>query len=458
MKRFLGMTACVLGIVVGSSHVYGQNVRKCANDILLEEANKNPETQARLTQYFSNVEDRTNRYNVNNSGAANKTTASVTLPVVFHVILTQAQINQLGGEAGLYDRVATQMDVINNDFNAKNADLSNVPSAFTSVIGNAQINFGMAHRKPDGSGTTGIEIRVATAGFAGFPVGDVQTKLTNAGGLDPWDPTKYLNVWVVNIDNSSTSSLILGYGYSPAYTAALQNPYESPGVVIHYGTLGSRISPFQYFVVTSADKGRTLTHELGHYFNIFHIWGNTPVGSGNCSDDDGFGDTPRQEDATQSCPNPNTVVPNCTSDPHPGGEMYMNYMDYSGDRCTYMFTKQQVQRMQAEVNPGGDSYSLTQQGNILTWPTAVSSIEINNEFNVFPNPSNGNFTLNFAKKLDELKSISVVNMYGQLIKNIEVSDQAVQSYNININGVASGMYYVQCHFEGNTLQKKLVIR
>lgn len=456
MKRFLGMTACVLGIVVGGSHVYGQNVRKCANDILFDEVNKNPDNKARFEQYVMGVEQRTEDYKIISNNSANKTTAVVTVPVVFHVVLTQDEINQIGGEAGIYDRITTQMNVINNDFNALNSDLSKVPTAFTSVIGNAQIKFGMAHRKPDGTGTTGVEFRVKTAGFGGFPPGSSATKLTNGGGLDPWDNSKYLNIWIANISNGGSSSLVLGYAYSPSYAQALARPNEA-GVVVHYGALGKRTSPFQYFVVGTSDQGRTLTHELGHYFNLFHIWGNTPVGSGNCTDDDGIGDTPRQEDATQTnCPT--TVVPNCSNAPHPGGEMYMNYMDYSGDFCTKMFTKEQVQRMQAEINPGGDSYNLTLQGNILTWPTDVSSIEINNEFNVFPNPSNGNFTLNFAKKSDELKSISVVNMYGQLIKNIEVSDQAVQSYNININGVASGMYYVQCHFEGNTLQKKLVIR
>jgi hypothetical protein len=106
------------------------------------------------------------------------------------------------------------------------------------------------------------------------------------------------------------------------------------GVVLDYLAFGKKTSVTQYFQ-SGSERGRTMVHELGHYFTLKHIWGDTPVGSGTCSDDDGVGDTPQQKDANQSvCPTfPKANCANST-----GGEMFMDFMDYVPDICMRMFS------------------------------------------------------------------------------------------------------------------------
>ncbi len=450
MKKLLVIAAACSLVLLGDN-TKAQN-RKCGNELITAEIAKDPSKQQAFEAYRMQIKADADAYASSKANSASKTTGNVSIPVVFHVVLSQAQIDQLGGEQGIYSRVASQMQVLNNDFNATNLDINSVPAAFKSVIGNAEINFGLAHRKPDGTGTIGVEILIKPVGFNGFGVSDNNVKNTSSGGLDAWDHTKYLNVWVTNITNSG----VLGYAYSPQFTLNLQLPLRYQGAVIHYGALGSRTGPNQYFVSSVAERGRTLTHELGHFFNLFHVWGNTAVGSGNCSDDDDVSDTPRQRDATQSnCPS--GVVPNCSNQTHAGGEMYMNYMDYSGDACTRMFTAGQVNRMRAQIEPGGASYSLTQNGIVMTWPTSISSLEKNNSVQILPNPSNGVFNIQFVNKENQLLYINVMSMTGQTVKRVSIAEQA-NNYSIDISHMPKGLYMLQLGFEEGMISKKVIVK
>lgn len=462
MKRYL-VLAGALCLGLASNNTWAQTVSKrCGNEIIQTEIDNDPVLKAKFDQYYDGVVSRSDAYNQKMANTANKTTADAYyIPLVFHVILTQAEIDQLGGTQVIYQRIQSQVNVLNEDYNNGNADVANVPTAFQSVLGKADINFGLAHTDPNGSGTTGVEIKVAADGFGGFAVGDVAAKRNNAGGLNPWDYTKYLNIWVVNLTSGQANGTVLGYGYSPSYASAVGSVTDA-GVVIMYSTLGSRLnSPSWYFwgdqqfSKSTVDRGRTLTHELGHYFNLFHTWGNTAVGAGNCNDDDGIDDTPRQEDATYStCPS--GVVPNCTNDPHVGGEMYMNFMDYSGDRCTNMFTVLQVARMRAELAPGGDSYGLT-QSNVMVWPTSVSSVELNNQVSLVPNPTSGNFNISFVEKNNNLNKITVISTTGQVVKQIIPTEQK-STYSVDISGMPSGMYMVQLGFDNGIIVRKVVLQ
>lgn len=463
MKRYLVLASAMLCLSsISNSAQAQQTAGKCGNETIQLNINNDPALKAQFDQYRADVESRTKTYSENTTTTANKNTATpVSIPLVFHVILTQAEIDQLGGTQGIYNRIQSQLDVLNQDYNNGNADISNVPAVFQSVIGKADINFGLAHTDPNGNGTIGVEIKVAPSGFGGFAVGDVAAKRTNAGGLNPWDYTKYLNIWLVNLTSGQMNGTVLGYGYSPSY-AQLVGRIEDAGVVIMYNTLGSRLnSPSWYFYgdqqfsKSTVDRGRTLTHELGHYFNLFHTWGNTAVGAGNCNDDDGIGDTPRQEDATFStCPT--GVVANCTNDPHPGGEMYMNFMDYSGDRCTNMFTEQQVARMRAEISPGGDSYSLT-YSNVMIWPTSVNNVDNANKISLVPNPTTGNFNISIVQKNGNLNKINVINATGQVVKQISPVEQK-DIYNVDISDMPKGMYMVQLGFDNGTIVRKVVLQ
>lgn len=457
MKKLLIIAACS-SLVLWGNTIHAQN-KKCGNEIILEQIAQDPIKQKAFDEYRNEIKAEVKAYTdakayaSSMKNSANKTTGNVSIPIVFHFILSQAQIDQIGGQAGIYKRVTQQIQVLNNDFNATNIDISSVPAAFTSVVGNAEINFGLAHRKPDGTGTSGIEILVKPTGFNGFSVSDNNVKNTGAGGLDPWDHNQYLNVWVTNL----TTTGLLGYAYSPQFAAKIQIPERYQGAVIHYGAIGIPDgSPNQYFVSPVARRSRTLVHELGHFFNLFHIWGNTAVGAGNCSDDDDIDDTPRQEDANQSvCPT--GIKANCSIAPHSGGEMYMNFMDYTGDACTRMFTKKQVERMRAQLAPGGVSYGLTLNGVVMTWPTSVSTLEQNNSLNISPNPSKGLFNISFVKQTNNLQYINVLNITGQTVERINVAEQQA-SYTVDISNMPKGLYLLQLGFEEGIISKKVLVQ
>jgi hypothetical protein len=453
MKKIL-FAALAGSMLVSGNSVFAQS-EKCANTAILEQAiAKDPSVQQAFNNYREDVLEQTAAYEQEVGNSASKTTAVITIPVIFHVVLTQAQIDALGGTQVLYDRAVSQLGVLNECFNAKNADVSSVPSAFQSVLGNAELSFAFAHRKPDGKATPGLEIRIAPPSFAGFSVHDGAAKRTSDGGLDPWDNSQYLNIWVVLL----TDPNILGYGYSQKYADLLSVPLES-GVVITSGAFGKKKSVSDKGFIAGADRGRTLVHELGHFFNLWHVWGTVAVGSGSCTKsdpkyDDGVTDTPPQKDANQICPGLTTVLPNCTSTP--GGEMFMNYMDYPGDACIIMFTKGQVNRMRAELAPGGGSPNLGKNGNLLAWPTDVSNLEIEKPFFVAPNPSTGNFTISFDD-VDGLQNINIINIMGQSVKNINTGLNN-KTFNFDLSGMAKGIYTVQCRFEEGTIIRKIVLQ
>jgi len=239
----------------------------------------------------------------------------ITIPVVVHVLYANANQNITDAQ------IASQIEVLNEDFSRLNPDTNNTPAAFQGIAGSPQINFCLAQVDPNGAPTTGIERRQTTT--SSFGTNDNIKRFVN-GGLDAWDPTQYFNIWVGNLGN-----FLLGYAEFP--TATLSNTY---GVVIHYnyfGRNGSAQAPF--------NKGRTATHEVGHCFGLYHIWGD----DGNaCSGSDLVADTPNQGGENYGCPS-YPLTDNCaTANP---GVMFMNYMDYTDDACMNLFTQGQSTRV-----------------------------------------------------------------------------------------------------------------
>ncbi|MDJ1473316.1 M43 family zinc metalloprotease [Xanthocytophaga flava] len=247
-----------------------------------------------------------------------------TIPVVFHIVMsnpnqvTDAQIQQ-------------QLDILNADFAGENSDSTKIPEYFKSLFGKSSIQFSLAQRTESGDPTTGIE-RVTTT-KSSFSSNTNDVKYTASKGVDSWDPDKYFNVWICAI-TATTSGSILGYATFPGDLPAVEQ-----GVVIDYRTLPGK----SYTGYTDFEGGRTLTHETGHYFNLFHIWGDD---DGACTGSDYVEDTPDQADASSKC-NSGVIHDNCTSDGN--GIMYQNYMDYSYDACLVMFTAGQISRMEAAV-------------------------------------------------------------------------------------------------------------
>ncbi len=448
-KLFAGTALCSL--LMAATVVVAQDVKKCATDELIHSIiAKDPSAQAKLDAYEKDVQQRAAILATEQANnATQKTTASkYSIALAFHVVLTQAQLDQIGGTQGLYNRVVSQIEVLNTDFNAQNTDA--IPSAFASLKGNPDMSFGLAHTKPDGSGTIGIEILIKPAGFTGYEQTDNSLKRTSAGGLDPWDNSRYLNIWITNITTSSGGE-ILGYAYNPKLASVMLGDPGLMGVVVDFLAFGKRSSVVQQFFV-NADKGRTMVHEFGHFFTLNHIWGNTSVGNGNCNDDDGVDDTPRQSDANQSnCP----TFPKASCINANPGEMFMNYMDYVYDACMAMFSKGQVTRMQSEFVTGGGSINLPKNINLFSWPSGVENVSMTNEIDVVPNPSNGIFTITYG---NGLKQVTINNMLGQVVKQIPVTNQQSGTMSVNIIDAGKGMYTIQCLYNEGIVSKKVIVQ
>jgi Pregnancy-associated plasma protein-A len=240
------------------------------------------------------------------------------IPVVVHV-LHRTDADDISDE-----QVASQIEVLNEDYAGANADLKSVPAAFTDAVGVPGLTFALATTDPSGAATNGITRRRTTV--ASFAIDD-KMKAAATGGTDPWDTTRYLNIWVCNLSGG-----VLGYAQFPG------GPVATDGVVIltsAFGRKGSAAAPF--------NLGRTTTHEVGHYLNLSHIWGEARVPT--CTDSDSVDDTPNQWGPNFGKP----VFPHASCDNVPDGDMFMNFMDYVDDDTMVMFTAQQVARMHAAL-------------------------------------------------------------------------------------------------------------
>jgi len=276
----------------------------------------------------------------------------VTIPVVVHVVyngntenISAAQIN-------------SQIQILNEDFRRLNSDAGNTPGDFIGVAADIEVEFCLASVDPSGNATNGIT-RTSTTRTS-FGTNDA-VKFASSGGIDAWPTSDYLNVWVCDIGGG-----ILGYAQFPG-----GNP-STDGVVNDYryfGNIGTATAPF--------NLGRTMTHEVGHYLNLRHIWGD-----GNCNVDDFVSDTPTAGGPNYTGSPCNYPGPNSCND---GGgdlaDMFQNYMDYSDDGCMNLFTTGQKARMRALFDTGGARESLLSSTACGTpaEPTCTDGIQNGNE-------------------------------------------------------------------------------
>ena len=231
---------------------------------------------------------------------------SYTIPVVFHVI------HNNGAENISIAVIEASIANLNEDFQKLNADLAQVIPAFSGITADVEVQFRLARLDPSGNCTEGITRTLSTQTYA---------MSESAKSLVNWNTTKYLNIWVGETMASGSG----GYSYYP-------------------GTAPSQSQ--EGIVVRSAQLGNTITHEVGHYLNLPHLWGssNTPGVTSNCGIDDGVADTPICMGA-QAC---NTALVSCGT-----LDNVQNYMEYSG--CSRMFTEGQKSRMHAALNSGWGS-------------------------------------------------------------------------------------------------------
>lgn len=351
----------------------------------------------------------------------------ITIPVVVHVLWNDPVENITNAQ------IQSQIDVLNEDFRLLNFDSLPPSHPFWIYTADAEIEFCLASRDPNGNATNGIT-RTYTDSIS-F-VADGNEKFTATGGKDNWDPTKYLNIWVCNLDGSGGT---LGYATFPSDLVAYP---DEDGVVINYtafGYIGTATAP--------NDLGRTGTHEVGHWLNLRHIWGDEACGDDFCAD------TPEHEGNNYGCPTfPHRPYNNCIPGTYENGEMYMNYMDYVDDYCMVMFTNDQADRMDAALF-GLRAGLLTSLGCGST--VGINEVLLENTFNIYPNPSSGNFTITTNELGPDNISISVYDLLGSRIQKIE----NIKSFpfKMDLNELSNGIYFFNINSGNKSVTKRLII-
>lgn len=263
------------------------------------------------------------------------------IPVIVHIIHNNEAVNTVFATSGNNlnaAQVVNQINILNKDFNGTNTDTILIPTIFKPLMGKFGVNFCLAVVNPTGGilPEPGIDrINRVSQGWTGFPYS--QSYVDNTVKPNSiWDPNRYLNVWVCPLSGS-----ILGYATFPAPgTSGLSGLTGSfgtattDGVVILNTAFGS-IGTGQF---GSYNLGRTMTHEVGHWIGLRHIWGDNTCAADHCND------TPPAQNANFGCPNYPYNVGVCSG--NTTGEMTMNYMDYTDDACMYMFSADQKYRAQ----------------------------------------------------------------------------------------------------------------
>ncbi|MFD2551596.1 immunoglobulin-like domain-containing protein [Bizionia sediminis] len=264
----------------------------------------------------------------------------ITIPVVVHVIYSNANENISDAQ------ILSQIKVLNDDFRRLNTDADNV----WSQAADTEIQFCLATIDPNGNATNGITRKASSRTSWGT---NDDMKKASQGGVNPWDTSQYLNMWVCNIGGG-----ILGYAQFPGGSAA------TDGVVMGPNYFGSKNEGSGFYLSAPFDEGRTTTHEVGHFLNLRHIWGDA-----NCGNDF-VSDTPTHQTSNAGCP---TGRVSCGS-----ADMVQNYMDYTNDACMNLFTTGQKNRMRAVLETGGVRRSLALSnkcGSSTTTPTCNDGVQ-----------------------------------------------------------------------------------
>lgn len=376
-----------------------------------------------------------------------KANALYTIPVVFHVVYNTTQQN-------IPDSVIIdQIRVLNDDYNRLNADTVNMRSDFDDVAGSPRIEFRLAQIDEFGNPTSGItRTNTATASFGSIAAisgsfADLEkVKSTADGGIDPWDQTKYLNIWVCNMSINFLGqeiTALLGYATPPdglPHWPVGATSGMSDGVVLQFQTVGTN-NPNQIDMGNGLQNtlGRTASHEVGHYLGLRHIWGD-----GDCTAQDGIDDTPNADaESNFDCDDTkNTCVDNILGVDLP--DMIENFMDYSADDCQNSFTQGQGDLMIGVLE--NERYDLVHNN-----PASINELDVT-YLNVFPNPASSAITLTHKNNISE---IQLTGLYGNVIQSsISVESGSV----ISLENQSAGIYFIQYVSDNGIVYSKRVVK
>jgi len=351
------LSSLLLLLFILGGHIGLAQHKQCGTDAYLAEILKtNPEILKSITDYNTAISNLSN----NNDQKQYKKGPTRTIPVVFHIIHTY------GDENITKAQIDDQMRILNEDFQRLNKDTLSTRSVFKSVAGDFDLEFKLARKDPSGNCTEGIN--------------RINSYLTNGGDeaakkLITWNYRYYLNIWVVKeiALEGEGGGKVLGYSRFPNSTNA-----ATDGIIIlsdYIGSIGTASS--------NGNKGRTLTHEIGHWLGLYHPFQNSC--GGNCSNSGDFVcDTPPASDPNYGCP---TTSNTCSNDIPNQVDMIENFMDYANGSCQNMFTK--GQKAVSDYNLGQSSLrgqnistAAHNASGVFTNPSCIAVADFNTSDNI----------------------------------------------------------------------------
>lgn len=407
MKNYL--LAICLGFAANTIHAQ-QPDQHCQAHEHLQQQLADPQQQL----IYEQTQQRMNEW-LQQHPEGNTTRTTVYIPVIFHVVYSSAAGNVA------VQRLYEQIQILNEDFGGYNADYTNTPAVWQPISGNTDIQFCLAQIDPQGNWTPGYEYIQATN----------LCQSSNLFAAAPgWNPNEYLNIWVAQCSNG-----LLGYASFPGAASPTED-----GVVIMHNFVGKTGSQLPYHL------GRTGTHEVGHWLNLYHISGDDGM---TCTGDDQVADTPLQTDQTYGYNAPNTVITDMCSPTAPG-VMWMNYMNYCDDSSLYMFTMGQKARMWATLNgPRSGILSSTKCA-----PTSVHNFANRLQPEVYPNPTSDRLTIEIPAGFGDVQQIKIVSVTGANV--MEIMQPAVHENRLELDftGLSTGIYFIEFYTAaGRTVSK-----
>jgi hypothetical protein len=422
MKRILPLLLLLLSQFI----LHAQNDCRSA-EYKKQLINNSPQLIAKIAQVeaFTQSQQK-NKTTITNGETAGTTgvPAIINIPVVVHVVYNSSSQNISD------QQIFSQIDVLNKDYARQNADTINTPEIFRQFAANCNFHFELAKVDTLGYATTGI-VRKHTSILA-FTIDD-RVKYSSLGGDDAWDDDKYLNIWVCNLNSG-----VLGY------SSVVGGPKDKDGVVILYsafGVNGSAAAPF--------NLGRTATHEIGHWLNLIHTWGDADCG------DDLINDTPPQQQADRG--NPQGIIISCNNAPY--GDMYTNFMDLTNDVSMNIFTNGQRDRMQSLFAPGGERFAMLSSTALTATPlsgpvsTTTSPDNGNLTISVFPNPATSMVSVQFNDVSIIGSTLEIYNQAGQKVITTNINELLVQ---VNVSSLSKGIYYIKIGDGKSRMISKLI--
>jgi hypothetical protein len=312
--------------------------------------------------------------------------------------------------------IISQLISVSRDLRRLNADQNETPPIFVSVAADCKIELCLAQIDPDGQQTAGITKRQTNVREIGLTDRYYQA---NLGGTDLWDPGHYLNIWVCEISE---------FGEIGGFAEIAQNEFnKAEGVVIDYRFFGEGAKALAPF-----DKGRTLTHEIGHWLGLEHIWGS----QAGCDNDDGISDTPLQFDRYRGCP----AFPQSSCGTE---DMFMNFMDLTDDRCMNLFTKGQKNHMRNTLLSSRPDLVSNSCGEQITQVTELVTHQL-----ATPNPASNYLYLHDAV----YDSIVLHDLNGS-----PVLTQSRGDY-VDISALKPGIYLMLMKVKSQVFVQKIIKR